>query len=126
MPLALHTGFYAPSQKRELAEEQVISPITLPKGAVGVTVLFERAGKGVGGQQLVRVNGATSIHEIKLTGRHRGWFKEGDCLVSPIESCSLCLKFHSIELMTCFELYADFLTDCFANEDPTHSLCIIL
>ena len=56
-----------------------------PTLGTGVTVLFERKGRA-DGQQLMTtavLNGSTSVHEIKLTGRHRGWFREDDRLVRP-------------------------------------------
>ena len=59
-----------------------------PTLGTGVTVLFERKGRA-DGQQLMTtavLNGSTSVHEIKLTGRHRGWFREDDRLVRPILS----------------------------------------
>ena len=51
----------------------------------GIKVLFQRPGRASDGKQLLTtaiLDGSTSIHEIKLTGRTKGWFKAGDRLVS--------------------------------------------
>ena len=77
LPLAFHSNF--PRGSYHFSE---------PQGGVGsgVTVLFERhAGLNEGGKQLLTravLNGSTSIHEIQLRGRAKGWFKAGEKLVS--------------------------------------------
>lgn len=48
-----------------------------------ITVLFERETEQDGKKVLTTavLNSATSIHQIKLSGPHQGWFKSGDRLV---------------------------------------------
>lgn len=52
--------------------------------ADGIKVLFEtfdaRDGRKI--SKTAILSGATTVQQIKLSGRHQGWFKSGDKLVS--------------------------------------------
>ena len=54
--------------------------------ADGIKVLFETFDTRNGSRisKTAILSGATTVQEIKLSGRHQGWFKSGDKLVCTI------------------------------------------